>query len=525
MIRLLPTVLLVATAWGSAVASAAAAPATVGVRVEGREQTLFEGPVQSTGGEVRAASDARRRTCDGTNLGANPLPGPTATGAAVEGMRIAGFDFDGTWTPAFDDYFMTRFGPDAQDAAAQDYWGVLVDADLVDVGGCQVQVRDGTRVLWAYDAFRTRGFLKLAAAGDTGAAPNPFATTVVGQPLTVRVTFGWGRASQPSTPIGDVAVAPVATAANGVQSIATGAPEAVRTAADGTADLTFASAGWHRVKADGGADGPIRSNRLDICVTAAPGGDCGPPPADTGTRVAPPLPPDPVVPGATGGTGGASTGDGGRAPPSAVGAPVIELPRFNAAGARSGRIGLSWRILQPGAGVREWRFAARLAGARRAPYVTRSRGRAGTSALLALPAGRTWSVRATFVDTLGRSVSETVGDVLVPLDAGARGVRRDGAWRRGADRGAWLGSVHRGGRGARLTARLAAGRPVVLLRGVRRTADVEVRAGSHRAVYRVAGSTTAATRELVAPWRARSGVVTVRVVAGEVGIDGVGVRP
>jgi hypothetical protein len=188
-------------------------------------------------------------------------------------------------------------------------------------------------------------------------------------------------------------------------------------------------------------------------------------------------------------------------------------------------VGVSWRILQKGAGVKSWSFASRDAGAKRGAYVVQAKGAKGTTATLTLPAGRTWSIRATFVDTLGRAVSEAVGTVLVPLDAGAKTVRRTGAWTRRRDAGAWLGAVHSGRAGATLTARLAAGHPVIRVRGVTRGADVEVRAGGRRATYRISGGATKATREIVAPVRARAGAVTVRVVRGQVGVDGVGVRP
>jgi hypothetical protein len=522
MKRLLSSVLIAAALPGAAAAS----PATVGVRVEGAAQTLFEGPLRSSGNPVRAASDAQQHRCDGTNNKQNPAPGPTATGAAVEGLRLAGADFDGRWFPGFDDYYVNRFGPDAENGNAYVYWGVLIDDVFTDLGGCQAQLHDAQRVLWAHDAFHDRGFLKLAVAGDVAPAPAATATVGAGQPLTVHVTRAYGEKSPSFVPLAGVTIAPVTTAANGFQTVDTAAPSAVTTAGDGTAALSFATPGWHRIKADGGPGGPIRSNRLDVCVEASAGDGCGAAPADTQLREAAPLPPDPVGPPSPGGGGGSGAGGGaGAAPAQKVGAPVIELPRFTHAGAARGRVSVRWRILQPGAGIRSWSFASRAAGAGSGAYTVRARGTKGTTATLTLPAGRTWSIRATFVDALGRGVSEDVGAVLVPLDAGARTVRRTGAWTRRPDAGAWLRATHRGRAGATLTARLAAGHPVVLVRGVTRTAEVEVRAGGRRATYRVGGSATTATREIVAPARARAGAVTVRVVRGQVGVDGVGVRP
>jgi hypothetical protein len=524
MKRLALLLMMVVTTTG-ALATAASA-AVVDVRVEGAAQTLFEGPVRSVGNPVRAASDSRQRHCDGTNNTQHPTPGASATGAAVEGLRTAGMDFDAKWFPGFDDYYINRFGPDGEDVNTYTFWGVLVDDAFTDIGGCQAQVGDGDRVLWAYDAFHTRGFLKLAVAGDTAATPAPTATVVSGQPLTVSVTRAYGEKNPAFAGAGGVTVAPVTTAANGVQSVQPAGPGAVTTAPDGTADVIFGTPGWQRIKADAGAGGAIRSNRLDVCVVSAPGGTCGAAPADTTAREAPPLPPDPVGPGnpGSGATPGKADG-GGKTPAQLVGAPIIELPRFTTAGRKMGLVSVRWRVLQPGVGVRRWRFAARPASRRSGVFTTLSTGTKGTGAQLKLGAGQTWTVQVTFTDKLGRDVSQTVGDVLVPLDAGARAMRRGGSWTRVRDGGAWLGAVLRGRAGATLTARLTAGRPVVLVRGVRKTADIEVRVGGRRAVYRIAGSPTPATREIVAARRARAGSISVRIVSGTAGVDGLGVRP
>ncbi len=508
--------------------NAPAAPSsTANVRVEGSATTLFEGLVTSSGSPVKAASDTTQHHCDGTNNDRNPSPGATATDAASEGLRLAGMDFDAKWFPGFDDYYITRFGPDAENLATNIYWGILVNDTLTDVGGCQAQVHDSDRVLWAYDAFHDRGFLKLAVAGDTGANPQPTTTVISGQPVSVTVSRAYGEKNPNYVPVGGMTVAPVATAANGVQTVVTSAPEAaVSSGVDGHATLVFSSPGWHRIKADGGVGGPIRSNRLDVCVVATAGGTCGAPPADTTPRQAPPLPPDPIGPASTGPGGNSNTtNNGGRPIGSAQGAPVIELPRFTTAGAKAGRITLSWKILQSGVGVKSWSLTARAAGATSGAWAVRARGTKGTSARLALAGGRSWTIRATFTDKLNRQVSEQVGDILVPLDVGAKGVRRTGHWRRKADRKAWLGAVHEGRAGARLSTRLRAGKVVVLVRDVRKSADIEINAGGKRATYRVSGSATTATREIVTAARARAGTVTVRIVRGEAGVDGVGTRP
>jgi hypothetical protein len=269
---------------------ALAAPTEVTVRIEGKEKTLFEGPILTEGHAVQAASDTEPRTCDGTNNGAHPDPVPTPTAASVDAMEMVGQDFDAGWFPGFDDYFLERWGPDEEDLNAGQFWGILVNGVLTPVGGCQYGDRPGDEVLWVYDAFSGRRLLWLAAASDPTAAPlAPRATAhvEVGQPLALAVDgyIGGEGASAEVLPAEGVTVAPVQTdPGNGVQTVETGSPEAVRTEADGSAAITFQTPGWHRIKAQAEA-GFIRSNRLDVCVEPEGGGGCGPAPADSVLRV------------------------------------------------------------------------------------------------------------------------------------------------------------------------------------------------------------------------------------------------
>jgi hypothetical protein len=329
-------------------ATAEAAPVELTVRIEGATKTLFEGPILSDGHDVRASSDSRTRHCDGTNGGAHPGPGPTPTAAAVDAMGLIGEDFDGRWYPGFDDYLVERWGPDAQDPEASVYWGLLVNGVLSPVGGCQWQDAPGDEVLWAYDAFTGRSFLRLSAAS---------AAVEVGQPLAVFVqSYAGGEGEEPKIePAGGVTVAPVITEpGTGFQTVEEGSPEAVVTGADGTASVSFASPGWHRLKAqeDGGF---IRSNRLDVCVEPVGGGSCGPLPEDARLRV-PDRYPAPFPPG------GSSPSDSDSASPSAVvpPAPSLRLGRLlldrrigaaklTAIVSGSGRLRLSGRGVRPSA--------------------------------------------------------------------------------------------------------------------------------------------------------------------------------
>ena len=264
-----------------------AAPTQVNVRIEGKEKTLFEGPIMTEGHDIRASSDTESRHCDGTNLGAHREAVPTPTAASVDAMEAIGQTFDGEWYEGFDDYFITSWGPDPQDPGTGAYWGVLVNGIFTSVGGCQFGLRAGDESLWQYDAFSGKKFLWLAAATDptpAPRAPQPSAYVEVGQPLALLVESYEGSGGEPHRAEG-VTVAPVKTeAGTGFQTVETSDPTAVTTDVNGAAEVTFSTPGWHRLKAQEEV-GYFRSNRLDVCVEPIGGGGCGPLPADAALRV------------------------------------------------------------------------------------------------------------------------------------------------------------------------------------------------------------------------------------------------
>lgn len=288
--------------------AAGAAPTEIGVRIEGKAKTLFEGPVLTDGREIRAASDRTSRPCDGTNGGANPSPGPTPTAAAVDAISIAGGDFDGRWFAGHDDYYVTRWGPDAESfEGAGAFWGVLVGGTLTAVGGCQLQLEGGEEVLWAHDAFNpSRPFLRLASE-DGGATDAVYVER--GEELELRVEkrlHGGVLGVSPTVePAAGVPVRSVSTEP-GTRFQAPGQARDV-SRADGHAAVAFDTAGWQRLKATDDS-AYIRSNRLDVCVRPAGGGGCGPLPPDAVLRVPPP-PPAPVS-----GAGDEQAGGSGGAP-------------------------------------------------------------------------------------------------------------------------------------------------------------------------------------------------------------------
>ena len=418
---------------------AQAAPAQVNVRIEGKAETLFEGPILTDGHNVRASSDSSAplggRRCNGLNNGKNPLPGPTPTAAGADAMSLIGEDFDGLWyAQPFEDYFIKRWGPDAQSEGAGEYWGLVVNNVFTSVGGCQFQLDAGDEVLWLYDAFSNRPRLLLyPAAYSGGALPAPV-TVGVGEPLGLEVDSwgGYNEGEPPSaptrstTPYEGAEIAPVATDAQGFERVETDSPEAITTGPDGKAEISFTQTGWQRIKAtvvsSGGEETALRSNRLDVCVTPDP--SCAT------------LPPEDLVraPAGSGeedgggdeegdGQGGAASADTGSrtvGPSASSGepeaAPVrLRLSRLDRSRlSKTGQVGVSWRILDAGPGIARWSISSQVLGRPDARYVRRASGSDRHAATVRLPRGATYRLRLTVVDALGRNSTASLGRVEVP---------------------------------------------------------------------------------------------------------------
>jgi len=420
---------------------AAAAPVQVNVRIEGKSETLFEGPVLTDVHRVRASSDSKWRRCDGVNVNVpqNKTPGVVPTSAGSDAMRIAGFDFDGQWYNQYEDYFLTRWGPNAQDQAENEYWGILVNNVFTDVGGCQYQLDGGDEVLWIYDGFDGRERLALYPAGYSGGAAPLTATATLNQPFEVEVDTwaGYNEGSPPpaptrtTTPYEGAEVAPVITNGQGFQKVDTASAATVVSGVDGGASITFSTPGWHRIKATdvgSGEDAAIRSNRLDVCVPQPPATDCGPLPADDQART----PPPPVageVDGAGGGEqpggGQPGGGNGDESRPASSGAPVgapapqpgrvrLQRPGLDRSRLARGLVTVSWKVLDAGPGISGWTISSQRLGRKGAPWVSRARGSSRTAATVRLPAGAAYRLRLTVVDALGGAATATLGRVQVP---------------------------------------------------------------------------------------------------------------
>jgi hypothetical protein len=412
---------------------AIAAPAQVNVRIEGKAETLFEGPILTDGHNAKGISDPQWRRCNGLNNGHSPVAGPTPTAASVDAMRIIGEPFDGNWFTQYDDYFITQWGADRQDELESEYWGIVVNNTFTNVGGCQYQVDGGDEVLWIYDAFNGRERLVLYPASYSGGPVPLTATATLSQPFEVEVD-SWPDYSEgeppaspqrSTTPYEGAEVAPVTTGAKGFQKVEIASPDTVTTAADGKATITFTIPGWHRIKAtdlSAGVESVIRSNRLDVCVPEPPASGCGPLPSDAQVRTPPPpLPgevdtpneeePDPGKP--TDGSGGASPSS--NPPPPAIVDPIrVALGALDRSRLAAGVVGVKWSVTDAGPGLAGWKIAAKALGRKGSRFVTRASGKERSSAQVRLPRGETYKLKITFTDVLGRQSAAGLGRARVP---------------------------------------------------------------------------------------------------------------
>src|SRR5215218_5026218 len=233
-LRAFPAVLL--AIGGLAAPPALAASAAVNLRVEGASKTTFEGRVTTDAHPVTTASGGTHK-CDGTNGGVNPAPGPSATAALDDGARLGGFGWDGTYNTGFDDYLVSRIGPDSQ--TSSQFWALLVNSTFSSVGGCQQRVNGGDEVLWAFDGFSKQHALRLSGPSSAH----------TGEPFSVHVADG-----QDGTPLAGASVG------------------GKLTGADGNASVEFADKGIYPLKAER-ADS-IRSNAIEVCVDPAGAAPC-----------------------------------------------------------------------------------------------------------------------------------------------------------------------------------------------------------------------------------------------------------
>lgn len=247
-----------------ACSGAFAAPITVNLRVEGAERTIYEGPVTTDVREVDGHDGTGPHTCDGTNAGANPSPGPTFLGAFADAADASGFDWLGVWEKfGFQEEFsLDRVEEDSADSSH--YWAQLIGYRSNQVGGCQQRIQAGDDLQVLYLPFDSQTFASPPALRMQGAP----AAVAVGESFTVTVDEHDGFS--PPVPAEGATV------------------EGRTTGDDGRATISFDSPGVRRFKAT--RENAIRSNAAVVCVYAPGSGACStgrapgvaaPPAADT----------------------------------------------------------------------------------------------------------------------------------------------------------------------------------------------------------------------------------------------------
>jgi hypothetical protein len=221
---------------------------TVDLRIEALTHTVFERRITSFPRIISTPSGGAH-PCTGLNNGANTQPGATCTTALDEASKQSAFRYDGTYDEKFDDYFITSI--DSSTQTATQFWGLLRNYQFTPVGGCQQLTAPLDKVLWAFDAFNKKYFLRISGPS----------TATLGKPFKVTVTDG-----TTGIPIEGATVGLVHTDRDGTTPVGSaGSLNGPKTDANGIATITPTRTGITQYKAQR-ADS-IRSNRLDIVVS------------------------------------------------------------------------------------------------------------------------------------------------------------------------------------------------------------------------------------------------------------------
>lgn len=139
------------------------------IEADGTQGTVWEGCIYSGPRSITTTSGGTHQ------CGASQ--GTTITGQTDAASMLTGFTYDGSFSPSFNDYFITRIGSTAQNGNS--YWGVLNNGVFTTSGGCQAQVRPGDSSLWQWDAFNLYGLLTITPQ---------YAVVAAGSPVSISVT-------------------------------------------------------------------------------------------------------------------------------------------------------------------------------------------------------------------------------------------------------------------------------------------------------------------------------------------------
>ena len=398
--------------------AAVAAPTAVTVRIEGISSTIYDGPVTTDGKVVTTASGGTHK-CDGTNAGASSTPGPTPTTALDDASRVGGFTWDADYYDKFsstpvEDYFIKRIAGDSN-GGPPNYpsWGLIVNNQLTDSGGCITKVKPGDEVLWAYDRFNKAGVSKLSG-------PEAVAT---GQPAQVRVTDAASGTPIPGATVGSAS-----------------------TDGDGFATLSYDQPGVYRLKsekADRDGDGPdrsyVRSRTYTLCVD--------PPQADPCTT-------------------GDKTAPGVR----------LDVPPISSSLSRFGSVRASWQGDDgAGSGIRRYRVQYRRADGKGSAWKPLENDSAVTQGAFRGSQGGAYEVRVQAFDKASNASVQKQGLSLVPLDDLSNRLSLSRQWRQLKRQGAYQRSVSRSrSKGARASLKFTGSRIALISRKLRKGGRVRV---------------------------------------------------
>jgi len=203
---------------------------TIHLRIEGENGTIFEGSIATCGHDV-TLPNGETHHADGKKDRKDKVSYPTPLAALDDAAHLEGFTWDGKYFAKYDGIFITRIADTEQDESR--FWGILLNFQYTKLGACHQHLEAGDHLLFAFNAFKMKHFLKLSGP----------VTTTVGVPLTVTVVDG-----ATDNPMSDVSVG------------------GHKTDTSGRATVVLRSPGIHNLKAER-SDDCIRSNVLQVTVS------------------------------------------------------------------------------------------------------------------------------------------------------------------------------------------------------------------------------------------------------------------
>jgi hypothetical protein len=92
----------------------------------------------------------------------------------------------------------------------------------------------------------------------------------------------------------------------------------------------------------------------------------------------------------------------------------VSVPKVDRKLLAQGKIGLSWKVTDPGPGVRRWTVSSLAVAQKGARWVPRASGDSKTTATIRLPRGQAYKLRFAITDASGQTSTIALGKVKVP---------------------------------------------------------------------------------------------------------------